>query len=468
MDAEEKRVEEDEYGIGLQRLHCGFEKYEKQQEPNEYDCRDGDEQILGQIIFREVVGADDVAFKQLVLWERVVDGEQFERVARKDGWTYQEYGADGVNGIDDNVETENHQTQRAQSLKIFQLVKPLQRIVEYEIQNNEEGEEIPIGMAIIEDKDAIISRLKEIKNILFNFTCDNAEEFREQIDEIDSKESLYELRNALSDAKALMNQVRSFGDAELKQRFEAMQVNSVPSLISEVTHRIQRINLLESTDHKADVSGIIREALAMMEFEFRCRGTEELEIVYNDLRERYERVEQEFASNIDNEAEDFILLSEAFRQYFAKRGFTPDTVAAARDDIGYMDAVMKKIKAINTANKVLQSKYNNDEKFVRLHKRIREENLRRDGVTPPERPLISREDIEIARALGAIKQGVDEQVYNDWHKVLNEGYFDQMVMQNLAVQLTSLKVAADRPDRLWLQNRLATEYREGYDGQMNP
>lgn len=324
------------------------------------------------------------------------------------------------------------------------------------------------GSALMLTNDEIVRQMYDIKAVLFQYATDNAELFSQQIEGISDKEQLYRLRHLLEDARALTNQVRSFGDAELKQRFEAMQVNSVPSLISEVTHRIQRINLLESTDHKADVSGIIREALAMMEFEFRCRGTEELEIVYNDLRERYERVEQEFASNIDNEAEDFILLSEAFRQYFAKRGFTPDTVAAARDDIGYMDAVMKKIKAINTANKVLQSKYNNDEKFVRLHKRIREENLRREGVTPPERPLISREDIEIARALGAIKQGVDEQVYNDWHKVLNEGYFDQMVMQNLAVQLTSLKVAADRPDRLWLQNRLATEYREGYDGQMNP
>lgn len=325
-----------------------------------------------------------------------------------------------------------------------------------------------VGNALMLSNDEILRQILNIKNVLFQYATDNAELFSQQIEEITDKEQLYHLRHLLEDARALSNQVRTFGDAELQQRFLRMQVGSVPSLISEVTHRIQRINLLESTDHKADVSGIVREALTMMEFEFRRRGTEELAIVYNDLRERYERVEQEFSANIDNEAEDYILLSEAFRQYFAKRGFTPDTVVAARDDIGYMDAVMKKIKAINRANKVLQSKYNNDDKYVRLHKRICEENSRRNATEPPERPIISRTEMDIAIALGAIKQGIDEQVYNDWHKVLNEGYFDQMVMQNLSVQLTSLKVAANRPDRLWIQSRLATEYRENCNEKTNP
>ena len=36
-----------------------------------------------------------------------------------------------------------------------------------EIQQDE-----PVGNAIIEDKEEIIAKMKEIKSILFNFTCD--------------------------------------------------------------------------------------------------------------------------------------------------------------------------------------------------------------------------------------------------------------------------------------------------------
>lgn len=43
----------------------------------------------------------------------------------------------------------------------------------------------------------------------FNFTIDDVEEFRKQIDEIENKDSLYKLRNTLTDAKAIINQVRS-------------------------------------------------------------------------------------------------------------------------------------------------------------------------------------------------------------------------------------------------------------------
>ena len=63
--------------------------------------------------------------------------------------------------------------------------------------------------------------MKEIKSILFNFTCDNPEEFRQEIDEIEDKDRLYELRSVLNDAKAILNQVRAFGDDELKEKIES-------------------------------------------------------------------------------------------------------------------------------------------------------------------------------------------------------------------------------------------------------
>lgn len=333
-------------------------------------------------------------------------------------------------------------------------------------RTEEHSEEHPdyegAGNALMVSNEEVIGQLRTIKETLFQFTTENAELFSQQIGRINDKTELYTLLHTLEDAKALTNQVRSFGDEDLRTKFDSMKIDSLPSLISEVRHRIQRVNLLDATDHRADVSGIIREALSMLEFEFKLKGNEELQIVYNDLRERYDRVEAEFRSNIDTEADDYVTLSEDFRRYFARRGFTPDTVAEAKEDIGYMDAVMAKIKAINRANKALQNKYADDEKFVRIHKRIREENEERARRTPPQKPIISQSDLEIARSLNAIKQGVDHQVLLDCHKLQNDGYFSQLVMSRMSKGLLDIGVQAPLSDRKWMQNRIASEYLDGY------
>lgn len=143
-------------------------------------------------------------------------------------------------------------------------------------------------------KEEVEAKIRQVKSVLFNFTTDNMEEFRKQIDEVDNKDSLYELRNTLSEAKAIVNQVRSFGDEETKQKLASLPIGTIPMLITEVTHRIERINLLENTEHKADVSGIINVALSELEFEFKKGMPEEMRIIVNDIRERCERVQAEF------------------------------------------------------------------------------------------------------------------------------------------------------------------------------
>ena len=144
------------------------------------------------------------------------------------------------------------------------------------------------GEVIIEDRDKIISDMKEIKSVLFNFTCENPEMFRQEIDDIEDREQLYELKNTLANAKAIINQVRAFGDEDLKEKIEKLTPGSIPTLMTEVSRRIERINLLNNTDHTADVSGIINVALDALEFEFKKGMSEELRIIVNDLRESRE------------------------------------------------------------------------------------------------------------------------------------------------------------------------------------
>lgn len=312
------------------------------------------------------------------------------------------------------------------------------------------------GEVIIENKEKILEKMKNIKEILFNFTCGNSEEFRKEIDEIDNKEALYKLRTTLEDAKSIINQVRSFGDNELKREIEKLTPGAIPTLITEVTHRIERINLINNTDHKADVSGIINLALDELAFEFKKGLREELIIVINSLREQAEKLQYEFETNFDHKEEKYVILSEEFRKYFREHGFSPKSVADAKAAVGYMETVMKKIREINRRNRKLKTTYHNDERFVRVHKRIEEENERR------EKPIISRRESEIADLLMMMKASIDDKLYRNVHSIENENKFHQDVLAMVGNTLLKVDVQASLEERRFIKNLIADEYINQY------
>lgn len=310
----------------------------------------------------------------------------------------------------------------------------------------------PVGNAIIEDKEEIIVKMKEIKSVLFNFTCDNPEEFRQEIDEIEDKDRLYELRSVLNDAKAILNQVRAFGDDELKEKIDNLAFGGIPTLITEVTHRIERVNLFESTEHKADVSGIINVALSELEFEFKKGMSEELRIIVNDIRERCEKVQAEFETNFDRNEEKYVILADEFRAYFRKKGFVPQNTQDAKESIDYMDNVMKKIREINRRNNLLKKKYKGDERFVRIHKRIEEENQMR------EQPIISVHEYEIAENLSEMKSQIDNMLFLNINILDNEDAFKRDILAIVGHKLIDLGIKANLADRKYINNLITTEY----------
>lgn len=314
-----------------------------------------------------------------------------------------------------------------------------------------------VGNTIIEDKDAIVSKMNHIKTVLFNYTCDNPEEFRKEIDEIENKDDLYELRSALNEAKAIINQVRAFGDEELKQKINDLSFGTIPTLVTEVSHRIDRMNLFENTEHKADVSGIINVALSELEFEFNKGVPEELRIIVNDIRERCEKVQSEFEANFDINEDKYVILAEEFRSYFRKKGFLPKDTKDAKESIAYMDGVMKKIREINRRNNILKNKYKGDERFVRIHKRIEEENCKRTT------PIISKQEYEIAQSLSQMKDEIDNELFLNINILSNEDGFNTDLMYTISNKLHDLGVKASIADRKFIRNLISTEYLQQYN-----
>lgn len=335
-----------------------------------------------------------------------------------------------------------------------------------ELNRTIEGTDIPentgVGNALMYSAEEMEQQISEIKDELWKFTTTNKEKFRQELDEIDSehKSQLYVLRRALDNAKALINNIRSYGDDAMKQMVSELKPGDISALASEVNHRIDRLNMLEGNSHRDEVSGIINEAIAELDFKFQKKGEEELKVCINDLRERYEKVQGQFSINFDQTEEKFVNLADEFRSFFRKRGFVPHDVAEAKEDIDYMDSVMIKIREINLRNAKLKAKYNDDEKFVRIHKRLSEENARRQ--VPPQRHIISDNERIICDNLYQIKLMVDDQIYYNVQVLQNEPVFTQDILRAVSTKLMEMNIQADREDRLFIRNQIAQEYLNTY------
>ena len=399
---------------------------------------DVDVLIVNQML---LTGFDAPRLKKLYLG-RSLDGHDLLQALTRVNRPYKDfrygYVVDFVN-IKENFDATNDR-----------YLRELNRTCDDETPQNE-----GVGDVVLVDKEEVMEKIQQIKSVLFNFTTDNLEEFRKEIDEVESKESLYELRNILSEAKAMINQVRSFGDEETKEKLNRLPW-AIPTLITEVNHRIERINLFENIEHKADVSGIINVALSELEFEFKKGIPEELRIIVNDLKERCERVQAEFEANFDQKEEQYVLLADEFREYFRKKGFVPQSTNEAKQSIDYMEEVMKKIREINRRNNMLKNKYKGDERFVRIHKRLEEANQHR------ERPIISKHEFEIAENLSKMKSSIDNKLFLNINILDNEEAFKRDILAIVGKELIGMKIKADLQDRKYINNLITTEYLQQY------
>jgi len=318
----------------------------------------------------------------------------------------------------------------------------------------EVGEEnIATYSGLFESNEQIIEQMKDIKEVLFGYNCNNAEEFSRQLNEIDERATLLTIKKSLEQAKSLANVVRTFGDQELKEQFSKLAIAKVNDLFSEVSHRLDTVNLKSSLQNQDAISGIINEAMATITFSFTKIKEEELRMLSDDYTESWQRTWGEFNKNFDQTADDFISLAKIFRDYFKDKNIDPASATEARERIGYMDGVMEKIREINRRNNQLKQMYHNDEKFARSHKRV------------VQRGLISKRESEVCDTLNSIKQKVDEKVLLNSGVLRNDPYFEQTVRQLISFGLLNLNIAATIEEKQFITAQISNEYLMQYHNQ---
>ena len=316
---------------------------------------------------------------------------------------------------------------------------------------------------VIEDKDTLINNLRQLKQVLFNYTTDNAEIFSSEVSTIEEKEDLITLKKALVGIRDCFNLVKTFGDKDLKDRVSGFEIRKIPSLISEVQHCIDNINQKEALAHSTSMRQVINSALMNITFKFDKQNDEIMRIVSGegeDIDQKWKRTILGFANNMDQDDSDFVTLREAFLRRFKEHGFVAQTMSEYERISKELDEVLKKLAELQRKNKVLLDKYNGDAKFARAHKRIKEENARRQTEGKPL--LISQYDEEIINALNVIKEKIDKKVYDRNEILRQDAYFEQTVMVEVSEGLKSLGINNIREDRVFIQSRLASQYLNQY------
>jgi type I restriction enzyme, R subunit len=72
---------------------------------------------------------------------------------------------------------------------------------------------------------------------------------------------------------------------------------------------------------------------------------------------------------------------------------------------------------LNRRNDLLRAKYENDEKYARIHKRL------------TEKPVLNAKELQLYRALMQVKQQVDTKLEGQEELIGNDAYFEKYLLQ---------------------------------------
>ena len=317
---------------------------------------------------------------------------------------------------------------------------------------------------VIEDKEEIVNQMKKIRQTLFDYSYDNAEEFSSEISTEEDKAVLLDLKQALESAKNMANLVRTFGDEDMKEEFAKLEITKLPQLLSEVQRRIGIINQKEAFSNNDEMKTLINEAMMDIEFTFSKIGQEEMRLISGgaELKEKWQRTIASFTQNFDQEDPEFMSLRDAFMERFKEHGFVIDTIAKFNEETQALDDIVKRLQDLQKRNNVLLKKYKGDEKFARVHKRIREVNKQRKE--KGQKPMFSFLDEEIAVILNIIKEDVDAKIYDRNDILKKDAYFGRTVMALINGCLYHFpQIKPEMEDYKFIQTRISQQYINQYN-----
>lgn len=313
--------------------------------------------------------------------------------------------------------------------------------------NDELGDELEHYSHLFKSAEEIQGEIEQIRDILFSFDTENAEEFSRQISQIQDRAVVLALKKALADARSLYNLIRLQGEYSFLDQLDFQKLNQ---LYRETSNHLDLLNLKESLESNADTTGLLNVALEEVLFKFIKVGEEEL-VLADKLKNTLRQTREALADNFDQQDPKFITLKEELERLFKKKKLNEVTQEEMTANIGALSAIHEKVKELNRQNNRLRAKYQGDAKYTRIHKRL----LERGTLSETERSLFE--------ALSGVKQQADDQVLQNTQLLANEAFFERMMMPLVIGEFQTRQKIKLNPDASRTINQLVVaEYRNEF------
>ncbi|MFT3843701.1 MAG: type I restriction endonuclease [Lacibacter sp.] len=311
------------------------------------------------------------------------------------------------------------------------------------------GDEMESYSMLFKSEEEIKAEIETIKETLFHYDTVNRELFQLQINEVKDKKILLELLKALNTARELKNIIRLQGQDELLQKLDFATLNQ---LLNVAQSQLNKLNQLEALNSDTDTVNLINTALEDVIFMFTKISESEL-VIADELKNQLRKTREALQNNFDQDDLHFISLKEELERIFKKKNLDEVTQEQMKDNIVLLRAIYDKVKELNRKNDLLKAKYQQDEKYVRIHKRLLEKGT------------LSIKEMQLYEALQAIKQTTDDQLLRNSRILENESYFGDYLMQLLVKEMKEERhIPLDFSTAKSVNNLILNEYLNQYNG----
>jgi len=314
---------------------------------------------------------------------------------------------------------------------------------------SELGDEIASYSNLFKSQQEIAQEIQEIKEVLFHYDTKNPEIFSQQITQINSRADILPISHALNNAKSLYNLIRLSGDYEM---LEKLDFKTLTVLSREANNRLALINTKEALENNLDSTNLLNVALEDVIFAFTKVKEEEM-VLADHLKNTLQKTREALGGNFDPSDPEFISLKEELERLFKKKNLSEVSKEQMESNIIALNEVYNAAKELERKNQLLRAKYDNDEKYARLHKRLMEQ----DPLTDSESKLFD--------ALKGLKTAVDEKIEQNAKMLDNENFVEKMMRRLVIDEFKNKQHIPLNPDSTKRINRLiVNEYMNEYHG----
>lgn len=285
----------------------------------------------------------------------------------------------------------------------------------FEELQSELGDEFEKYRNIFKSQEEIEQDLKSIQDKLFLYATENAELFSQQITALDDKGELLSLRQALDTYKELLNIMKLFGYDELAKKFSMERLHA---MLTEVNNRISIINLKQNMQKSENMTELLNTALDQVEFHFRKVSESEM-VIADQFQDILEKTRRELERSLDPKDPEYVSLLDELKRIFKKKNIEELTADEMKEHIQDLERIRKAAAQQNLRDQMLCSKYGNDAKYMRTHKRLK--------ASPP--PIGA--DSVIFDVLMGVKAAVDQKVLKNQRMMDNHAFFSQEIMPSI-------------------------------------